>query len=454
MVQSRRSKSPDTDSEGEPLSEEEPEALPMAQWNIPNKPHAEDSTRAKVGPSMGVCHGVRVKAEYPRGSPPNTAGSKIPSSQAMGTSVVSPPNARPPRHLQLRPLSWFLARTKPSTAWEKPSYEQNPLYAFCHDPMMHINVMDTLVQYLQQHSLLASGMFHSIAVIPPTIYHLVLCSAERGSQHVDAVQAVWQHTTLPTYIVLPVVHNNHWFIWRGAVWKGEGSGWQCDLRYLSSVGRPPQDILDVRSNAVRTVVRTLFPQLRHVQTRHHYINGFKQAKGSSDCGLFTAQALSAFLFEQPGALEDLLPVVSVKQHIFQILKTCAGGVLNRISEGSIPEHVRLLHNHRSQAQRMGFLPTNGEDVVYLIPSLFPLLRRVRAPSLQISRPTQPGETLTTDTAGQESDRPDLHDSQQLRLPRDSLPSQGVEQNPSRPEGPHGLSLKCTITLSWEGGSQD
>ena len=451
----RRSKSPDTDADGEILSEEEPEVLPMPQWNILSNPKAEDLTGTEIASPTDFDPRFTVKTETARRSLTYTLDDESHTSRVTGTSISRPPTARPPRYLQLSPLRLFLARTKYTTAWEESNEGQNPLYSFCHDPMMHINVMDMLVQYLQQHSLVASGMLHNVAVVPPSIYQLVLCSAGRASKHVEAIQAVWQHAALPTYIILPVVHNEHWFVWRGAVWQEEGLGWECDLRYLSSLGRPPQDILDTRADSVRRVVHILFPRLQRIRTRHNHIDGFKQARGSSDCGVFAAQAMSAFLFEQPGALENLLPVARVKQRIVDILNACASGILDSISNGLIPQNVSLLHDHRSRDQDPAFQPISKEDVFYDIPNLCPLLRRVITPSLQDRRTTY-SATTRADTVSDSSELAGFRSSEapQQHLPQVSQSSRSVERNRTHPEPSRDMSLKFTLTISWDGSSTD
>lgn len=450
MTQARSLKSPDIDFEGELPLEEEPDSLPMAWSNTQSSPQPEQSTNVEGISQTEVYPRVTVKLESPSRSPSRSFESAGHRSPATETSVVYPPNARPPRNIQLGPLSSYLARVMPATSWEVPADDQNPLYAFCHDPMMHINVMDTLVQYLQQHSFLASSMVHNMAVVPPSIYQMILCSAGRGSKHLNAVQAVWQHTALPTYVVLPVIDHGHWFVWRGAVSR-EGSDWKCDLRYLSSVGRPPQDILKLRASGVRAVVRALFPQLQRVHTWYHDVNGFKQAPGSSDCGLFVAQAVSAFIFEQPGALEALLPVARVKHRIFRILQTCAKGILEQILEGFIPEDVCLLHNHCSRGQRVELHPTNVEDIVYLLPGLVPLSHRGQLPQLQELQSLQLGSMSTGDTAGGSSDPLDSKEPEQ-HLPQGSPPSRSSGYTEAVLEMPRGRSLICTITFTCGGDS--
>lgn len=343
--------------------------LPMTQWSR--------SCDLLAGQSTYLHRGGPAGSRCLRRSLLDLVDTKSSALRTAKISAVRPSNARPARQLQLGPLHLFLTRVESTMIWDGSTDKKRPTFALRRDSAIHINVMDILVHYLQQHSFLANDMLHNVAVVPPSIYEDVLRWPR--SCHLTAVREVWQHDVLPTYIVLPVFHDAHWFIWRGAVGQTDGFGWECDLRYLSSLGRPPQCILDVRANGARAVVGALFPQLKRVRTHHHYINKFKQARGSLDCGLFAAQALSAFLFERPGALEIPLPAAQVKQRIKIVLNAYESGTLDRMSKELIPRQVCLLHNH-SGSDQDPWPPsvTEEQNILHTLPSLFPLVRRAPA----------------------------------------------------------------------------
>ncbi|KAF8599817.1 hypothetical protein BDV93DRAFT_511356 [Ceratobasidium sp. AG-I] len=98
---SRRSKSPDTDYHGEPLSEEEPEILPMAQWNIQDSPQVESSTgvQVQVVSPTGVRRKTTIQLESPPRSLSNSVGVEDPIRQVAGPATIRPPNDNPPRDM-------------------------------------------------------------------------------------------------------------------------------------------------------------------------------------------------------------------------------------------------------------------------------------------------------------------------------------------------------------------
>lgn len=430
----RRALSPESDDE--PLSEDEPELMPMADLNLSSSPTSEHPARAT--PTIAATTDIRT----------NGRGSTFHSSAA---AAVRPPNAPPSLRAQLGPLMRFLAETQPTVSWHSRDALKDPLHAFVRDPRMNIIVMDHLVHYLQQHSNLAGGRSHNVAAISPTVYQLALYAAGRSGNHSTISEAAWQHSALPTYLVVPVVQDGHWYVWRGAVWKKGNSHWECELRYLSSVGRPHQGVLNERVSNVKKALRVMFPQLRKIHTRHHHIPGYRQARGSSDCGLFAAQTVSACLFEQPGALYELLSVNEVKQRTRRILEACAGGVLQRISEGYVPEYVCLLHNHRvapSGNPEVESLPSRGHNVVYLLPDLYPIVREEQ-PGAQQAPGSTPCERLTwRHSNAEQSLRQEGGRSSQL------LQSNIRSQSPvSWQSGPASarreLPLKLSISIMWE-----
>jgi hypothetical protein len=214
--------------------------------------------------------------------------------------------------------------------------------------MVHISVVDYVSCYLQHHIYHSPQIRQHLLIVPPSLFQMIAYSLNM-SHCVDLPLDLWTPVLLPTQVLLPVVeeHNGtkHWYLCFADISTfPDGSHSMC-IRYIDSLGRPDNSMLQRRLKLAGKVIRIALPKFKgKIVYMFQPFENFLQAPGSLDCGLFCCQAMSAIGFEQPGALDDPLPTPEVRARMTRMLREVRAGVLDHIAQGTVPTVGILLHN--------------------------------------------------------------------------------------------------------------
>jgi hypothetical protein len=286
--------------------------------------------------------------------------------------------------------------------------EDNPLDDFQCDPMVHVLVIDHLAYYLQHHLYHAPAMCNRTLIIPPSLYRMAAfipstqSTSAAPSTNDDIPAAVWLPSILPTYLILPVVEYNqgglkHWYLLHGKMRPSPQPGTLgfIELYLLDSLGKPSKPERTHRLQATKRVIERVFPNFSgHIVIRYQQVDDYKQAPGSLDCGIFCSQAMSAIAFEQPAALDHLLPVSEVRNRIANVLLACKRGVLEQIAMGHTPSATILLHHMQGTLNATTKLESNS--LSYPLKNMIPMPCVVLQASLRQSSqsfPTNPDKSV-------------------------------------------------------------
>ncbi|QRW13081.1 capsular polysaccharide export protein [Ceratobasidium sp. AG-Ba] len=168
---------------------------------------------------------------------------------------------------------------------------------------------------------------------------------------INARSKVWLDPAPPSLVLLPFINHAqvHCYIAYGKVVRRPGSTmYDLHLRLLDSLGRPSQKAVEDRINKLAIVLRFVLPLINGQITGSYVdIPGYRQRPGSTDCGWFVCQAVSAIVHGQLDQLQRPLPIKLVKQQVHDILGQCKDQVLNRICDGIVAPSPLILHNRYS-----------------------------------------------------------------------------------------------------------
>ena len=254
---------------------------------------------------------------------------------------------------------WAMGRS-----WEAED-ETNPLWDLTHHPLMSVPVMDHTVGYLVYHAILTeTGSSRATCLVPPSLFGAMkqIEGMAKTSGSVGLLSRtpedlmrlrlqrdmVWVRQDPPTRVIIPVIDHQqmHCYLWYGDIKPRQGrSAYHCELKYLDSLIRPSERALAERFVLAKAIVRALLPQINGEISSggFQFIEGFRQAPGSTDCGYYVCQAVSALAFHCDEALKRLQPVPQVKTNIRNILESCHDNALQRLSKGMIAKNLILLH---------------------------------------------------------------------------------------------------------------
>lgn len=229
--------------------------------------------------------------------------------------------------------------------------------------------MDHTVAYLVYHAkLLETSPRRRVCLVPSSLFGAMKQIEHASSTCTPAALAnktpeqlqqlllqrnlVWAEQEPPTRIILPVIdhQHTHCYLWYGDIkQRRDRKLFNCKLKYLDSLKRPSGILLAERFSLVKTMINTLVPQINgNVTYEYEHISGYNQAPGSTDCGYFVCQAVSALSFYRDDALQALQPVASVKANIKRILESCADKALLKLRNGLVAKEPIVLHSpHRT-----------------------------------------------------------------------------------------------------------
>ncbi|KAF8593794.1 hypothetical protein BDV93DRAFT_566140 [Ceratobasidium sp. AG-I] len=299
--------------------------------------------------------------------------------------------------------------------WEAHN-ESNPIWDLLHAPLMSELVMDQAVAYLVYHAKLMEKSAHrQICVVPSSLFgamkqieHLssgLTNTKKKTPEELKNLLAqrdlVWSSPVPPTRIILPVIDHQqvHCYLWYGDIYQKPGRKlFHCKFTYLDSL----QHVSDVskaeRFALVKTMVKTLLPQIDGEFTcAYPRIAGYVQDAGSTDCGVFVCQAVSALSFHQDDALQRLQPVAIVRANLKQILESCGDKALLNLSSGLVAKEPILLHTPRTSAPPPWLVPKPAQPT---------------SPPVQQSRPARISSTYARSL----SEPRETHQTLRLRRP--------------------------------------
>lgn len=263
----------------------------------------------------------------------------------------------------LAPLSQCMEGWAIGCDWENDG-ETNPLWELANQPLMSVPVMDHTVGYLVYHAVLkGTSSNRSICLVPPSLFGAMKQiegavssgdmagmsnkSPEVLTRRLHQRSMVWTRPEPPNRIILPVIDHQqaHCYLWYGDIKPRQGrSAFHCELKYLDSLARPSSHLLTERFSLAQSIIKTLLPQINgEITHKYEFIQGYRQAPGSVDCGYFVCQAVSALAFFRDDALKQLQLVPHVRANIKRILESCSDKALLRLSRGLIAKKPILLH---------------------------------------------------------------------------------------------------------------
>ncbi|KAG9083113.1 hypothetical protein FRC06_004693 [Ceratobasidium sp. 370] len=226
------------------------------------------------------------------------------------------------------------------------------------------HVMDYLCAYLvHSSSQVHSSRSESLCLVPSSLSGALL-QIENVIQGVQAWKLatgpsamvrlmeqrnmVWTRSEPPGSVIMPFINQLqvHCFLWFGSVMKQQGTGlYDLHLHLLDSLSQPTSQEVKSRLSTCTAIINFLLPQVNGKITGSYMgIPGYQQAPGSTDCGWFVCQAVSALSYGQKSMLHCLLPVKEVKVAAQQILEECQSGALEALVEGVVPASPIILHH--------------------------------------------------------------------------------------------------------------
>ncbi|KAG8777710.1 hypothetical protein FRC12_000239 [Ceratobasidium sp. 428] len=263
---------------------------------------------------------------------------------------------------QLRALQLCLEAWGISCDWDT-ACDANPIWDTLHSPLMAEHTMDHVSAYLvyssaralrqdsQGHCLVPASLSGALLQLENIAYGVEDWIARTGPTAMTQLllqrQMVWSGLEPPKLVLVPIIDhlNAHCYLWFGAVRRCSNSGlYNLDLSLLDSLGSPSRETVRARLAACISVLQFLLPQVNGaISGKHLAIPGYQQAAGSTDCGYFVCQAISAITYGQRQSLKSLFPVKLVKESVLEILESCKGGVLKDLVTGYAPTPPIILH---------------------------------------------------------------------------------------------------------------
>ncbi|KAG8715125.1 hypothetical protein FRC09_016897 [Ceratobasidium sp. 395] len=263
---------------------------------------------------------------------------------------------------QLRALQLCLEAWGISCDWDT-ACDANPIWDTLHSPLMAEHTMDHVSAYLvyssaralrqdsQGHCLVPASLSGALLQLENIAYGVEDWIARTGPTAMTQLllqrQMVWSGLEPPKLVLIPIIDhlNAHCYLWFGAVRRCSNSGlYNLDLSLLDSLGSPSRETVRARLAACISVLQFLLPQVNGaISGKHLAIPGYQQAAGSTDCGYFVCQAISAITYGQRQSLKSLFPVKLVKESVLEILESCKGGVLKDLVTGYAPTPPIILH---------------------------------------------------------------------------------------------------------------
>ncbi|KAG8737094.1 hypothetical protein FRC10_008586 [Ceratobasidium sp. 414] len=246
--------------------------------------------------------------------------------------------------------------------WDEDS-EVNPIWDLLNMPLMGEHVMDQVCAYLVHSSTQAcSRSQRRLCLVPASLSGAVMQIEGAGhgveawiqktgpgamSQLVTQRSMVWTASQEPTFVLIPVINHLqvHCYLWFGSVKQRPGAPiYDLELFLLDSLPRVTNRELQSRLAFCRSVLGFLLPQINGDITGSHLeVPGYRQAPGTTDCGYFVCQAISALAHDRRPALYTLTPVEQVKKNVLHILEECRSGALHMLAAGSVIDHPIMLH---------------------------------------------------------------------------------------------------------------
>ncbi|KAG8691565.1 hypothetical protein FRC11_000933 [Ceratobasidium sp. 423] len=249
--------------------------------------------------------------------------------------------------------------------------ERNPLWDLKHNALMGEHVIDPTAAYLVYHSAHLARpprRSKSVCLIPPSVVGNLVnvegidqglqtwlqSNGDDAPRRLELTQKmVWVKKELPDRIIIPVVDpvRTHCYLWYGDVSRSiDGLTYGVHLKCLDSLSPPSADEISRRLRRICHILNFLLPQINGpISGTHLPIEGYRQAPGSTDCGFFVCQAISALTWEEDHCLRNLLPVAEVRQRMVKILTSQVQGGLNQLVNGHVHSSPILLHHRSSTA---------------------------------------------------------------------------------------------------------
>ncbi|KAG9079790.1 hypothetical protein FRC06_007466, partial [Ceratobasidium sp. 370] len=171
---------------------------------------------------------------------------------------------------------------------------------------------------------------------------------------------VWTGREAPTTVLIPVINHleMHCYLWYGDVTRNHESGASdLHLHLLDSLSRPSTKVIDARLAACDAVIRFLLPQVTgDITGGWKDIPGYRQKPGTTDCGWFVCQALSALSYGHENMLYDLLSLAEVKRKGRHILEACKYGALDTLLHSRLAKPPVVLHRRPAAPPPWRLLP--------------------------------------------------------------------------------------------------
>ncbi|QRW12360.1 capsular polysaccharide export protein [Ceratobasidium sp. AG-Ba] len=252
--------------------------------------------------------------------------------------------------------------------WEQKSdwtelVENNPLHDVESHPLMAEHVMDYVTAYLTHCRHASQPRSSKRICLVPAASSGALVGMEDISDGLDAWRSrkgpaavkqllslrelVWVDPGPPSLVILPFINHTqvHSYVAYGTVVKRPGTALHdLHLNLLDSLGQPSKREIESRLAMYISILRFLVPQINgRITGSYVSIPRFRQAPGSTDCGWFVCQAVSAVAHGQASSLDRPLPIHVVKQRVQEILVKCRDGDLHQACMGHALPEVTLLH---------------------------------------------------------------------------------------------------------------
>lgn len=263
----------------------------------------------------------------------------------------------------LRPLQECISMWSLGYDWHSED-EQNPIWDLKNRPLMGQQVMDSVVSYLVYHVIHTEPPHRRTCLIPPSLFGnlkqlggtsildgvdawLKQAGPEGQQQLIHQRAMVWTRLQAPTRVLIPIIDHAqaHCYLWYGDIGQKPGRTLNhCNLGYLDSLSRPSARVFNERLSEAKQFLKFLLPQVDgEITGSYEAIDGYRQAVGSTDCGLFVCQAVSALAWHHDRALQALLPVDQVRCNIIRILEECSDGALVKLTGGLVSKEPIILH---------------------------------------------------------------------------------------------------------------
>jgi hypothetical protein len=225
------------------------------------------------------------------------------------------------------------------------------------------HVMDCITAYIVHGSGLTPSRFsHRLCLVPATVSGNIMRfknSAQGPTAWIkangpDALlelknlrEMVWTHSEPPTLVMIPIINHSqvHSYLWFGEVQTWDDAGLHnLELHLLDSLSRPSRKEIESRLAICSSIIRFVLPQVTgRINGSYMEMPEYRQAPGSTDCGWFVCQAVSALSHRQKDMLHRPLPRKLLKSGARQILEACKSGALEMLACGVPPAHLLILH---------------------------------------------------------------------------------------------------------------